>query len=365
MRIALIAPPFISVPPPRYGGTELFIDHLAKGLRALGHEPVVYANGESTVAAEVRWMYAESEWPTSDPLRSHMKNMTHTAWAVKDAAEHCDLMHVNDVPGVFLSSFVDLPFVHTLHHPKVEALSEVYARHPEVWYVSISDHQRRLEPMPRLRTIYHGLDTARYRFTPRKEDYVCFLGRLAPCKGPHLAIEVARRAGLRLKLAGEIQPVFRDYWERDVKPHVDGRFVEYLGEADLAMKNELLGNARALLFPIQWEEPFGLVMIEAMACGTPVVALSGGSVDEVVGTMGEGGVVCRSADEMVRALAELDVRPARCRERVVTRFSLQSMARDYESLYYEAGECPKTSSATRIISTSSRPLPDPTSRPAY
>lgn len=362
MRIALVAPPFIPVPPVRYGGTELFIDHLARGLRALGHEPVVYANGESTAAAEVRWMYPESEWPTTDPLRSNMKNMIHSAWAIKDAAEHCDLVHVNDVPGVFLSSFVDLPFVHTLHHPKVDPLSEVYAHHPDVWYVSISDHQGRLEPMRRLRTIYHGIDTACYRFAARKDDYVCFLGRMAPCKGPHIAIDVARRAGVRLKLAGEIQPLFSGYWEREVKPHIDGHRVEYLGEADLAMKNELLGGARALLFPIQWDEPFGLVMIEAMACGTPVVALSGGSVGEVVG---DGGVVCRDEDAMVRALAGLDVPPARCRERVVTRFSLQSMARGYELLYYEAGECLKTSSDTRIISTSSRPQPDRTSRPAY
>jgi glycosyltransferase involved in cell wall biosynthesis len=330
MRIALVAPPFIPVPPTRYGGTELFIDHLARGLRALGHDPVVYANGESTVPAEVRWIYAKSDWPTTDPARSNLKNMTHSAWAVKDAADHCDIIHVNDAPCVFFSSYVDLPFVLTLHHPHVEALSELYGRYPDVWYVAISDDQRRKERMPRLRTIHHGLDTTRYQVTEQKQDYVCFLGRMAPCKGPHVAIEVARRAGVPLKLAGEIQPTFMDYWTQAVKPHVDGRSVEYVGEADLALKNELLGGARALLFPIQWNEPFGLVMIEAMACGTPVIALRGGSVDEVVG---EGGIVCRDTDEMVRALATLQIPPVLCRERVVTRFSIESMARAYDALY--------------------------------
>ena len=333
MRVALIAPPFIPVPPVRYGGTELFIDHLARGLAALGHDPVVYANGESRVDCELRWLYPRMEWPITDPGEANLKNLTHTAWAVRDAVDHCDLIHINDVCGVFFSRFADVPFVHTLHHPHLESLSTVYLRFPEIAYVTISDFQRRLERMPHVTTIHHGVDLARYRFSAEKRDYLVFLGRMAPCKGPHLAIEVARRTGLPLKLAGEIQPLFRDYWEAEVAPRIDGSLVEYVGEADLEMKNELLAGARALLFPIQWDEPFGLVMIEALACGTPVVALRGGSVDEVVG---EAGIVCTSVEEMAAAVRALDIRPEVCRLRAAEHFSLMAMARKYEAVYLEA-----------------------------
>src|SRR5262249_27011225 len=158
---------------------------------------------------------------------------------------------------------------------------EQYVRFPEIDYVAIGAWLARREPMPKIHVVHHGIPVEEYRCDARKDDYVAFLGRIAPCKGPHLAIEVARRAGVRLKLADEIQPVFRDYWEQEVAPELDGRQVEYVGEANHAMKNDLLSRARALLFPIQWEEPFGLVMIEAMACGTPVLAFDGGAVAEI------------------------------------------------------------------------------------
>jgi glycosyltransferase involved in cell wall biosynthesis len=189
--------------------------------------------------------------------------------------------------------------------------------------------------MPRLDTVHHGLRLAEYRFSDRKEGYLLFLGRIAPVKGAHLAIEAARRAGRPLKLAGEIQPVFQEYWETTVRPHVDGSSVQYVGEADHAMKNDLLAGASALLFPIQWNEPFGLVMIEAMACGTPVIALSGGSVDEVV-RAGVSGWVCADVEEMARRAAHPDVSPRSCRQEAETRFSVERMAADYEAIYEAA-----------------------------
>jgi glycosyltransferase involved in cell wall biosynthesis len=349
MRVALIAPPFIAIPPPRYGGTELFLALLARGLTALGHEPVLYSIGASHVPCELRWTYRDADWPIDDPARANLKNVAHSGWAVRDAADHCDAIHVNDVAALHFSEFVDVPFVHTLHHPHVAALSEIYSRYRRPHYVAISDFQRRQERLPRCQTIYHGIDASQYTLTERKKDYLCFLGRMTPCKGPHLAIEVARRAGLQLKLAGEIQPMFADYWARGVEPHVDGRTIEYVGEADVQLKNELLGGARALLFPIQWDEPFGLIMIEAMACGTPVVALPGGSVAEVVG---DAGVVCQSVDEMVDAVRNLDVPAARCRRRVETRFSVERMAREYEKVYASlasaTGRVASQALATRI-----------------
>jgi glycosyltransferase involved in cell wall biosynthesis len=133
-----------------------------------------------------------------------------------------------------------------------------------------------------MRTIHHGIDPSQYDFVERKQPYLSFIGRIAPIKGTHLAIEVAKRTGIPLKIAGDVQPLYREYFEKKIKPEVDGRLVEYVGLADLRAKNELLSNSLAMLFPIQWNEPFGLVMVEAMACGTPVLAMPGGSVPEVV-----------------------------------------------------------------------------------
>jgi len=185
-----------------------------------------------------------------------------------------------------------------------------------------------------VQTIHHGIDLSRYRLCENKKHYLSFLGRIAPVKGTHLAIAVAKKSGIPLKIAGEVQPLFRDYFESEVKPHIDGKFVEYVGEADLATKNELLGNSLALLFPIQWDEPFGLVMIEAMACGTPVLALPGGSVKEVVSD-GVSGYVCCSVEELARRAREIEtsIRPATVRFYAKEYFSLERMVAEYEHLY--------------------------------
>src|SRR5262249_7827571 len=194
------------------------------------------------------------------------------------------------------------PTVLTVHHPHEPNLTEHYLRYPGIHYVAIAQWLARREPLPNMHVVHHGIAMERYAFSAQKDDYVAFLGRMAPCKGPHLAIAAARRAGIRLKLAGEIQPTFRDYWEREVRPLVDGDRIQYIGEADLAIKNSLLAGARALLFPIRWEEPFGLVMIEAMACGTPVLAFRGGAVEEVVAD-GTNGWICRDVEEMAARAA--------------------------------------------------------------
>ena len=334
MRIAQIAPPFIPIPPKRYGGTELFVANLAQGLTWLGHEVVVYANGESEIATEVRSIYPRAHWPIKGEFSESLKEMHHTAWAVRDAAESCDIVHVNNIYGLPHSEFIELPMVHTIHHEQVNALSEFYSHYPDVHYVTISDFQRRREMMSSLRTIHHGIDLSLYDFRPKKQKYLSFLGRLAPIKGVHLAIEVAKKSGIPLKIAGEIQPIFRDYFETEIKPHLDGNFIEYVGEADLQGKNELLGNSMAMLFPIQWNEPFGLVMIESMACGTPVLALWGGSVEEVVQD-GVSGYVCYSVNEIVRHVRDIEttIRPDVVRKYAEQYFSMERMAADYARLY--------------------------------
>src|SRR6476619_3346937 len=226
MHIALVAPPFIPVPPVKYGGTELFIAHLAEGLQARGHDVVVYANGDSRVNCELRWRYRHAQWPVVEPAAAQLQNADHTAWAIHDAAIHADLVHLNDAVGIPFTQFVDVPAVATLHHPYEPVLSDLYTKYPNVQYVAISEAQARREPMPRAKVVHHGLALDDYVFSAEKDEYVACLGRMAPCKGAHRAIEIARLAGVRLILAGEIQPVFHDYWEQQVRPHLGGT-IEY------------------------------------------------------------------------------------------------------------------------------------------
>lgn len=334
MRIGLIAPPFIPVPPKVYGGTELFVGHLAEGLKNRGIDVVVYTNGESTVSCELKFLYPQAQWPLEGEIFSNMKDVNHTSWAMADAARDCDIIHINNAPGLANSRFLDLPFVYTLHHPHEDGLTDFYSYYPQVQYVTISDFQRSLEPMPHMRTIHHGILMHQYHLREKKQPYLSFIGRLAPVKAPHLAIAVAKKTGIPLKIAGEIQPLFKSYYETEIEPHIDGKFIEFIGEADLAAKNELLGNSMAMLFPIQWNEPFGLVMIEAMACGTPVIALRGGSVPEVVRD-GVSGYVCDNVDEMVERVKNLNLSPARVRIYTEENFSVDVMVAKYIDLYTE------------------------------
>ena len=332
MRVGLIASPFISVPPVAYGGTELFIANLAESLVQLGAEVVVYTNGESQVNAPVRWLYPTHEWPLPNETAGITKEIEHTAWAIGDAEKSCDIIHVSSALAVPFERFSMRPFVCTLHHPVSPSLTEIYRRYSRIAYVAISNHQalqhRDLGPT----VIHHGLDMSQYRFRERKQPYAAFLGRICPIKGVHNAIAIAKQAGVPLKIAGEVQPVFHGYFEREIVPHLDGSMIEYVGEADPALKNDLLCNASALLFPIEWEEPFGLVMIEAMACGTPVIAFPGGAVEEILED-GITGRMCHSIPEAAEALSCATFHPSAIRRRAEVRFSADVMARQYLSLY--------------------------------
>jgi glycosyltransferase involved in cell wall biosynthesis len=334
MKIALIAPPFIPVPPPKYGGTELFIAELASALDREGIDVTVYTNGESMIEVPIKWLYQRAEWPLSEEVEASLKGLNHAAWAMQDAAEHADIIHLNNAPGLSVSRFVDVPLVYTVHHAHEPSLSDFYGVFPHVSYVTISRFQQDKLKLPHMRAIHHGIDVSQYCLQKRKQPYLSFLGRIAPPKGTHLAIEIARKAGIPLKIAGEIQPCYRGYWEKMVKPHVDGRFIEYVGEVGLKEKNELLGNSLAMLFPVQWDEPFGLVMIEAMACGTPVLAMPGGSVAEVI-QEGVGGYVRATVGELAECARELKIAPGAIRSYVEKFFSARRMARDYIHLYME------------------------------
>ena len=332
MRIALIAPPFIAVPPKGYGGTELFVAELASGLAQKGIDVTLYANGESSIPVSRKWLYEKQDWPLEGDIEFNLKMLNHAAWAVRDAVGSADLIHMNNAPGLPLARFSDAPTVCTIHHAYERTLVDFYGQFPEVFFVTISHSQRRGLKLSHARTIHHGVDLAKYCFKGKKQDYLCFLGRVAPPKGTHLAIDIAKKAGIPLKIAGEIQPAYRQYWENDIKPQVDGRLIEYVGEVGLEEKNELLSNARAVLFPNQWDEPFGLVLVEAMACGTPVLAMPGGSVDEIV-KEGVSGCVRKSVQELADCVRNLNFAPDAVRRFASTFFSRERMVDDYIELY--------------------------------
>lgn len=334
MKIALVAPPYIAVPPKKYGGTELFIAELALGLQKKSVDVILYTNGQSTLPVPSKHLYEKEEWPLSGDAEANLKGLNHAAWAVKDARKQADVIHLNNAPGLTLQRFTDCPVVYTVHHGYEQPLSNFYTYFPEVSFVTISDFQRTKLKLPRIRTIHHGIDLSSYTLQTKKQPYLTFLGRVAPAKGTHLAIEIAKKAEIPLKIAGEIQPVYREYWEKVVRPQVDGKFIEYVGEVGLEGKNELLGNSLAMLFPIQWDEPFGLVMVESMACGTPVLALPGGSVTEVIED-GVSGYIGHSVDELVQRAKNLHFQAESVRAYAQKYFSSERMANDYISLYSE------------------------------
>ena len=209
-----------------------------KGLQSAGIDVVVYTNGESTVSVEKRWLYKNQQWPISGEVFDNLQDFNHASWAVSDAAADCDVIHLNNVSALMFTRFVQDREVR-LHHSsrsRRESEHDLYRYFPQVEYVTISEFQRRQRSMPRMRTIHHGIDLDLYRAAKWEQEYSVIPGRIAPIKGTHLAIEVAKKRRIPLKIAGEVQPIFQDYFDTQIKPHIDGKFIEYVGEAELAAK---------------------------------------------------------------------------------------------------------------------------------
>jgi glycosyltransferase involved in cell wall biosynthesis len=335
MRIAQLAPPWISVPPAGYGGTEWVVQQLCDGLSANGHEVVLYATGDSRTAAELRSLFPRQ---MPEVMGQTAYDARHVSFAFADIErERFDLVHDHSgFIAIAFSRYLRPPVVHTVHCAFDEAASGFYAQFADaVHYVGISRCQQRLAPpgMKWAGLVYNAIEVGHWPFRPQKEDYLLAFGRVCAAKGFHLAIAAARRTGQRLVMAGALQEQYREYYEREVAPHVDGEQIVYEGEVSDARKRELFAGARAFLFPITWPEPFGLVMIEAMACGTPVVALREGSVPEVVAD-GVTGFVCDSFEEFVAALGRVgEIDPHACRRHVEERFTVARMVADYEAVY--------------------------------
>ena len=329
MRIALVSTPFLPVPPPAYGGTELVVGELALALRARGHEVVVYATGDSYLPGiEIRHYFVNSQWPP-DPAVDAM----HGAFCVRDILRDprgFDAVHLHDIGAVPVARHLDCPVIYTLHHDVDAQLSARYLATPRLRVVAISHAQARCEIAPVEAVVHHGLDPARFAVAD-DQGYLLFLGRYDRCKGPDLALEVAERAGLPLVMAGA--PHDLEYW-KELKPRLARSNALEVGPVGGRSKAALIARARAVLFPIRWDEPFGLVMIEAMLSGVPVIGLARGSVSEVIEN-GVTGVCCASVSEMVSAArgAEAMFDRSRVRAAAQQRWSASRMADEYLSLY--------------------------------
>ena len=341
MRIAQIAPLWERVPPATYGGTELIVSLLTDELVRRGHQVTLFATGDSQTLAKLESCAdraLDRAW-RSQEIGHQESKLYHTLQLNKvfARASEFDLIHshVDSAAFPYVDS-VETPVLHTVHgivYPHAEPLWRD-ARHQN--FISISNSQRRNDlGLNYVATVYNGIDITIFPFypLPHENSYLAFLGRIAPEKGSHLAIEIAKRSGWHLKMAGKVDPLDREYFEERVKPHIDGIQIEFLGEANHEQKCRLMGNAVATLFPITWSEPFGLVMTESMVLGTPVIAIAMGSTEEVIED-GKIGFLCHDVAECVTALDRLEEIDRRaCRDRVVANFSLTHMVDGYEAVY--------------------------------
>ncbi len=335
MRIAQVAPLFESVPPRRYGGTERVVSYLTEELVRQGHRVTLFATADSRTSAQLV--------PVVDrPLRGDPHWLIHALIGIEQVfrrAEDFDVIHFHsDHVHYPLLRNAEVPVVTTLHgRLDLPGLPRLYRVFPHAQVISISDAQR--APLPHARwvaTVHHGLPPELYRPGRGTGGYLAFLGRISPEKRLDRAVQIARRVGLPLRIGAKVDPADRRYFEREIEPLLRGPGVEYLGELGDRDKVELLRHARALLFPIDWPEPFGLVMIEAMACGTPVLAFRGGAVEEVL-RPGVTGAIAGSVDEAVALLPSvLALDRAACRREFERRFSVSRMASDYVRVYERA-----------------------------
>jgi len=335
MKIAQVAPLWESVPPQLYGGTERIVSYLTEELVRLGHDVTLFASGDSVTAAKLRAASPRSLRLATGPVNRDAPFVLMMEEAFGQYAAEFDIIHSHlDFLSFPLSRRCQTPVVTTLHgRLDLPEIMPIFNEYTDMSVVSISDAQR--APLPQAKweaTIHHGLPDL-YTFHPNPGSYLAFLGRISPEKCPDHAIEVAKRVGMPLRIAAKVDPADRGYFEAQIERLLDHPLVEYVGEITDAEKCDFLGDAAAVVCPYDWPEPFGLVLIEALACGTPVLAYRRGSIPEILED-GVTGFICENVEEMVAAIARLPlIDRRRCRESFEQRFTARRMAEEYVGLY--------------------------------
>ena len=338
MRIAQVAPLWESVPPKLYGGTERIVSYLTEELVRLGHDVTLFASGDSVTTARLEAICAHA-LRLNTGIFNRDAPMTMLMEQALGKTGDFDIIHSHlDFMGFPLARRNPIPTVTTFHgRTDLPELQPVFREYAEMPMVSISDAQRKPVSWANWRTtVYHGLPRDLYGLHPNPGGYLAFLGRIAPEKRPDHAIEIAKRVGIPLRIAAKVDPMDLEYFHTEIEPLLSDPLIEYLGEITDAEKNEFLGHAMALVCPYDWPEPFGLVLIEALACGTPVLAYRRGSIPEIIEDRATG-FVCEGLDEMTAAIQRIpEIDRRRCRLSFEQRFSVERMAQDYLRVYEQA-----------------------------
>lgn len=332
MKIGIVAPIWYPIPPTGYGGIELVVSLLTEGLVDQGHDVTLFAAAESKTKAK---LISSFDVAPSEKIGQVYPDLIHALTAYLDE-EKFDILHDHSgIIGPAIGAFCRRPVLHTLHGPATKESKRLYEMiSPRIYFNAISEYQRRcFGDINFVATIYNAIDFRNYPFSATKDGYLLFLGRMNPEKGAHLAVEIANRLGERLLMVTKMaEPAEKKYFEEKVKPLI-GENTEVIGEIDLNTKANLFKNAKCTLFPIQWPEPFGLVMIESMATGTPVVAIGDGAVPEVI-VDGQTGFIVENIEQMIEAVKKIDqIDPKACRSYAEQRFSTKTMVTNYELAY--------------------------------
>ncbi len=356
MKIAQVPPLYEAVPPKLYGGTERVVAHLCDALVDLGHDVTLFSSADANTKARLVPVRDQAIRLDPAPLKSDLAAHLTMLSEVRRRVDEFDIIHFH-TDMIHFPLFEDMAqrTVTTLHgRLDLKDLPSVYKAWPKYPLVSISDSQRLFLPFANwAATVYHGMPDSLYRFSPKGSGYLAFLGRMSPEKGPDRAIAIAKQVGMPLKMAAKVDAADRNWFEAEIRPLLDHPLIEYIGEIGDGEKSAFLGGAEALLFPIDWPEPFGLVMIEAMGCGTPVIGFDRGSVPEIIDEGVTGYIVRDEAEAVaaVEAAKRLDRREVR--RRFDRRFSATAMARGYLDLYADRlARCPfPVSAAPALVST--------------